>query len=181
MRICRKCDFEKILDEYANTTAYKDGKERICKECKRKYNKAYFQTQGGKNAHNKSNRKYYSTDKGKIQRKKDNLKWRERPHYIEGKRAEYSKKYKQSDKYKEQSASYSVWVRKNNPQKYKARYKLRNAVIKGLVVKPTKCEICNATKDLEGHHPDYSKPLDVIWMCKDCHVEEHIKEGTWKK
>lgn len=23
------------------------------------------------------------------------------------------------------------------------------------------------------HHPDYSKPLEVVWMCRPCHLAEH--------
>lgn len=39
----------------------------------------------------------------------------------------------------------------------------------GHIVKPKKCSICNITKKLDGHHEDYSKPLEVIWMCRLCH------------
>lgn len=32
------------------------------------------------------------------------------------------------------------------------------------------CSICGAPK-AEGHHPDYSKPLEVIWLCDKHHKE----------
>jgi hypothetical protein len=28
--------------------------------------------------------------------------------------------------------------------------------------------VCGATKT-EAHHTDYSRPLDVVWLCKHCH------------
>jgi hypothetical protein len=34
---------------------------------------------------------------------------------------------------------------------------------------PSLCEGCNLPEKLEKHHPDYSKPLLVVWFCKRCH------------
>ena len=34
------------------------------------------------------------------------------------------------------------------------------------------CLVCGS-KNVEKHHPDYSKPLEVIWMCRKHHLELH--------
>jgi hypothetical protein len=57
------------------------------------------------------------------------------------------------------------------PEKIAARHILGVAVRKGEVQK-SPCERCGA-KRVHGHHPDYSKPLIVIWLCAQCHKEEH--------
>lgn len=46
-----------------------------------------------------------------------------------------------------------------------------NAVRSGKLVRPSICSICLEEKEIEAHHEDYSKPLEIIWCCKDCHVE----------
>ena len=30
--------------------------------------------------------------------------------------------------------------------------------------------------DSEMHHPDYSKPKEVTWLCKKCHSDFHVLE-----
>jgi hypothetical protein len=62
--------------------------------------------------------------------------------------------------------------------KGQARKKLRNAVRRGEVKKPEYCSICERKlprKKISGHHKDYSKPLDVIWVCHICHGKHHRK------
>jgi hypothetical protein len=61
-----------------------------------------------------------------------------------------------------------------NPQKYAARNKLHAAVRDGKITRPPECEICSASDEvLHGHHEDYSKPLEVIWVCPACHSFIH--------
>lgn len=38
---------------------------------------------------------------------------------------------------------------------------------------PQPCERCGATEDIHAHHADYSKPLEVEWLCRRCHKQEH--------
>lgn len=63
--------------------------------------------------------------------------------------------------------------RKKFPLSYKAHYDLSNAVRDGRVIKPKECSSCNKIKLLHGHHEDYSKPFDVIWLCVPCHRQLH--------
>ena len=34
------------------------------------------------------------------------------------------------------------------------------------------CVICGSV-NTQMHHEDYSKPLDVVWLCRECHMELH--------
>ena len=36
------------------------------------------------------------------------------------------------------------------------------------------CARCAFTGKTDGHHFDYSRPLDVIWLCRACHAREHV-------
>ena len=41
----------------------------------------------------------------------------------------------------------------------------------GNVTRPAACEECGATgRKIEAAHRDYSRPLDVRWLCRPCHV-----------
>ena len=62
--------------------------------------------------------------------------------------------------------------RKRNPEKQKAWWAFNNALRAGKLVAPFSCAKCGSVDRLDGHHPDYSKPLEVVWLCRPCHVEE---------
>lgn len=60
-----------------------------------------------------------------------------------------------------------------HPGKKAAQTILGNAVKYGKIVKPPFCIRCWASGRIHGHHTDYSRPLDVIWLCPRCHAVEH--------
>ena len=56
-----------------------------------------------------------------------------------------------------------------------------NAIRDKRLVKPNNCQSCGKLAerktDIVAHHHDYSKPLDVKWLCRQCHGAEHAREG----
>ena len=64
------------------------------------------------------------------------------------------------------------WCKKNR-KKRNAQQRARRALYKGDLEKSLVCEHCEQETKLEGHHPDYSKPLEVVWLCSSCHSTEH--------
>ena len=57
------------------------------------------------------------------------------------------------------------------PEKVEARIAARKAVKSGFI-KIEPCTACGSLK-VEGHHPDYSKPLEVMWLCSKHHQRLH--------
>lgn len=53
--------------------------------------------------------------------------------------------------------------------RYYARQMVNCALKIGLIIKPTICEQCLQVKKLTAHHNDYMKPLEVKWLCYECH------------
>lgn len=70
--------------------------------------------------------------------------------------------------------------RQDNQAKYKAQNAVNNAVRDGRMEKPRSCEECGSGFSLHGHHDDYSKPLEVRWLCAACHHQWHAKHGEAK-
>jgi hypothetical protein len=74
---------------------------------------------------------------------------------------------------------------KVDPIKRKAHAAVAQAVFYGRIVKPTNCQDCGKEfpkARIHGHHADYSKPLEVSWLCHTCHQKRHgryieTKEG----
>jgi ribosomal protein S27AE len=72
---------------------------------------------------------------------------------------------------RKRACDYSQRYRDSNELKCRARYEVRKALRNG-GLKKQPCTICG-NPIAEAHHDDYNKPLDVRWLCKDCHNDLH--------
>jgi ribosomal protein S27AE len=66
--------------------------------------------------------------------------------------------------------------RKANPEKIVAHWAVGNAVRRGKLVTPNECSECGSDSRLHAHHDDYSKPLEVRWLCVACHSQHHNQQ-----
>ena len=74
------------------------------------------------------------------------------------------------------------FYRGGNPETGNAHNILEYALKKGIVKAKKKCEECKEVKvfrdgrtGVHAHHPDYNKPLTVMWLCQKCHYAWHKK------
>lgn len=73
---------------------------------------------------------------------------------------------------------YKKIAKQRHPKKVRAREAVFSALRSGKLHKPNHCEDCKkrfSKNKIEGHHEDYDKPLEVIWLCRKCHRKLHRK------
>ena len=86
-------------------------------------------------------------------------------------RSEYYKKHRA--KYIANAKKYQTEHRAENKPYIKILSLVQTALRNGTLVK-SPCEMCGNEK-VQAHHCDYSKPLEVMWLCKRCHCLWHAK------
>lgn len=153
MKECNTCKEIKPYTEYYKHAKMSDGHLNICKACKR----------AQQIATRNNNLEYYQEYD------------RNRPNKEE--RARSVAEYQQTEKGKEVKQKSAIKYKATFPIKRKAVNAVNNAVRDGKLIKPSVCECCtNTFKSLQihGHHSDYLKPLDVMWLCNKCHEDWHL-------
>lgn len=152
MKICKKCKVLKNLGDFYKHDRMIDGHLNVCKNCTKKRISDYWY----KNA--------------KTLRIKERIRWQKRklnPQEMK-RRADYQKSYRVKNKK-------IIAIRQ---RKYRAQHKdiiaAYNQVHRKLIA-PEYCEICGECCKPHGHHADYNKPLEVIWVCSVCHRGIHSK------
>jgi len=95
------------------------------------------------------------------------------------KRMKARRDYQRTDKGREaHNKATKNWADKNTIKRA-AHLHVSNAVRRGELI-PLPCEVCFNTHDIHAHHDDYSKPLEVRWLCNSHHNEWHRENGESK-
>lgn len=147
MKKCSKCS-KKLSDRmFYSSNRHKDGLLGWCKKCEQKRTKHY---------------RLLNPEKYKEQSRRLNLKFKS-----------YHQEYRQKNKEKI-SKQKNDWKKRNN-EKMIAYWKTASALESGRIYKSLRCDKCGSSELIDLHHEDYSKPLEVISLCKPCHRKRHIE------
>jgi len=105
--------------------------------------------------------------------------------YMKWKRANRDKiaahtvRYAARQRARQRTPEYRAYRRRKNnaPEnraRRQARQKVRDAIERGALVRPTFCHSCGAVRPVHAHHHrGYAHPLAVRWLCASCHREAH--------
>ena len=151
MKVCRNCKIEKDLFDFYKNPAMLDGHLNKCISCVKERVKKHREINLDKVREYDKKRAMLPH---RVQARKEYIKTEQ------GKKA----KYKSVEKY-----------RKKFPMKYAAHVIIRNYVKNKRIIPALNCEECNSTQKIHGHHDDYTKPLEVRWLCEKCHKNWHTK------
>jgi hypothetical protein len=69
-----------------------------------------------------------------------------------------------------------------NPSIKRAHNKVFRALATGKLERPAVCDACAKPCRVNAHHGDYSKPLEVVWLCDRCHMKAHERDwAAWRE
>ncbi|MGX9277431.1 hypothetical protein ACWXWL_06765 [Pantoea ananatis] len=148
-KCCFKCGQTKILADFYRHSQMADGHLNKCKECTKRDTKANRQ----------ENIDYYK----EYDRNRANL-----SHRVSARQS-----YQQTEAFRESCSRSVKRYQQRHPEVRKAHIMVGNFLRDGKLIKPDVCESCQEAKRLYAHHCDYSKPLDVMWLCHACHKNWH--------
>ncbi len=78
----------------------------------------------------------------------------------------------EEDKKKIQAISRRWYL--EHPEANHAHNKIKALRKRGLLVNAAYCSVCDKECKTVAHHKDYSKPLEVIFVCRSCHKIIHL-------
>ena len=151
MKTCRECNVEMPLSNFYVHAKMKDGHLNKCKECVKSQVSKYVKANPEKKKEWSNN--YANSEAGR----------------------EKAKSYLSTDKGKEVRKNRADNYRKNHPIRSRARYIVSYEIQCGRLVRPSICNCCGIECKPHGHHNDYTKPLEVEWLCEPCHKNWHRK------
>lgn len=94
---------------------------------------------------------------------------------VKSNRRRFTLKHGYGDNSEWRSRRVAMW-RLRNPEKYRVSQIVKIAIKGKKLIRPDSCSRCFCACKPQAHHEDYSKPLDVIWLCFHCHLKAHGKK-----
>lgn len=147
MKLCFKCKAERPIEDFYRHPQMADGRLNKCKAC----------TRADAVANRAAKAEYYRA----FDRERAVL-----PHRIEARRA-----YSATDAGRASRRIANDHYASDNPLKRVAHNAVSNAIRGGRLAKQA-CEVCGDW-NAEAHHDDYSRPLEVRWLCGRDHKAHH--------
>ncbi len=114
-------------------------------------------------------KRYYANQKREVERKRD--------YHVANRDAIAIRRHVYNITHRLQRTKSRKVHEKAYPERVKAVTAVKDAKKTGALVVGT-CTDCGSSKKekkIQGHHDDYAKPLDVIWLCQSCHLRRHSK------
>lgn len=157
MRACTQCKVDLPLTAFGKKGIYRDGLNIVCKKCNCENTKKYY-------LKHREERAAYSYKRNRL------------PEVMAWKRAlKKTEKYREYDREYQRTKKHASWKiagrkrwRRENPEKKHAQARAQ------WVYKEKKpCKWCGHSERVVRHHPDYNKPLEIIWFCHPCHSKWH--------
>lgn len=155
VKTCPKCLLSKHESDFGRQRSRKDGLQAWCRKCRA----SWTASEAGRRSLVKAQRKYRSTEAGRETRRASSMRG-----YKKCMATEAGRKMRSATQARHNA---------RHPDRHRARRLLNHAVARENIFRQP-CEVCGAKK-VEAHHSDYSKPLDVRWLCRMHHREHHRK------
>lgn len=156
MKTCAKCGIEKPLEAFYAHKGMADGRLNKCKEC----------AKADANANRAANlERYQAYDRARANK----------PDRVAARAA-----YAATDAGRASMQRGQRAYADRNKQKRAAHVALGNALRDGKITAWPACAVpdCDCTFP-EAHHPDYSRPLDVVWLCSKHHKQLHREHRAY--
>lgn len=159
---CTKCVETKPLTEFYIQSGSTGGYQGNCKVCDNADNKAWREANKERIAATK--KAWRDANKERIAA--TNKAWREA-----NKELVCATKKAWCEANPDKAKAKKARKKERWPEKFAARRAVMRYVAAGKLVKQP-CEVCGSS-EVHGHHDDYSKPLEVRWLCPIHHNEHH--------
>lgn len=146
MKVCARCKIEKATNEYQRDPRNTDGLRNVCRGCRTAQHHIWLASQPA-NRLRAYSRKWARANPDRVAKRVRT--WR--------------------GKNRERTQAQTNRFRVKHRDRWLATASVYKAVKSGRLVRPTSCERCGKKCRPQAHHHDYTKRLDVSWVCSKCH------------